>query len=70
VDRADFGGRVIFLWPLSPYNLSGFVVSWTQRRFSVETKDVYVVHDDIDLKVGVIKTRHCLNGIPFAISWD
>jgi peptidyl-tRNA hydrolase len=75
VDRTDFGGRVIFLWPLSPYNLCGFVVSQAASQFSVETKDVYVVHDDIDLKVGVIKKRHCLNGMklcgsPFAISWD
>jgi len=46
----------VLVWPLSLYNLSGYVVSRCARRFEIEEINVIVVHDDIELKAGVIKS--------------
>jgi peptidyl-tRNA hydrolase len=53
IDRAEFGGRVTLLWPLTLYNRSGVVIMRAASRFNVAVSDVYVVHDDIDLKPGM-----------------
>jgi PTH1 family peptidyl-tRNA hydrolase len=47
----------VLVWPLSLYNLSGYVVSRCARRFEIEAKNIVVVHDDIELKAGTVKCQ-------------
>eukprot|EP00751_Fragilariopsis_kerguelensis_P037532 CAMPEP_0170955784 /NCGR_PEP_ID=MMETSP0735-20130129/33444_1 /TAXON_ID=186038 /ORGANISM="Fragilariopsis kerguelensis, Strain L26-C5" /LENGTH=240 /DNA_ID=CAMNT_0011367839 /DNA_START=19 /DNA_END=741 /DNA_ORIENTATION=+ len=47
----------ILVWPLLPYNLSGLVVSACANRFLVEPRNITIIHDDLDVKVGKIKWR-------------
>ena len=49
---------VIFLKPLSYMNLSGGVVRKYIDYFKIDIEDIYVICDDLDLKVGNFKFRN------------
>jgi len=50
--------RVLLVWPLVMYNLSGPVVAAAARRFDVASDAIVVLHDDLDTRVGSFKWRH------------
>ena len=56
--RRSDDGTTVLVWPLVQYNISGAVVAAAARRYSVESRNVVVLHDDLDTKVGVLKWRH------------
>jgi len=49
------GREVILLCPMTFMNLSGLAVKACVDHFGLETKDVLVVHDDIDLPLGKLR---------------
>lgn len=49
--------KVIFLKPLSYMNLSGTVVKPFQQFYKIDTKDILIIHDDLDLKLGTAKIK-------------
>ena len=51
------GEKVFLLKPLTYMNLSGIAVDKMMRKFKIESKDVYVFVDDIDLPLGKIRYR-------------
>jgi len=51
------GPGVVLAIPLSFMNLSGGPVAALAKYFSVEPRDVIVVHDDIDLPLGIVKIK-------------
>ena len=51
------GEKVIFLKPQSYMNLSGTVVSQFINFFKIDTSDLLVISDDLDLNVGNFKLR-------------
>lgn len=50
--------QVIFLKPLSYMNLSGGVLKKFIDYFKIDVDDIYVICDDLDLKVGNFKFRN------------
>ncbi|MFZ2150536.1 MAG: aminoacyl-tRNA hydrolase [Candidatus Absconditicoccaceae bacterium] len=58
VVQTIFGGqKVIFLKPMEFMNRSGGAVSQISNFYKIESKDILVIHDDIDLGVGTIKFK-------------
>jgi len=56
--RGTIGGEpVILLKPLSYMNLSGSVVKPVLNRYQIELEHVLIVHDDLDLPLGMIRIR-------------
>ena len=53
VDNED----VILLKPLTYMNLSGECVVKFVNYFKIETKDILVIHDDLDMEIGRIKLK-------------
>ena len=51
------GEKVIFLKPQSYMNLSGIVVKAFQKFYKIEYKDILIIHDDLDLKLGSAKIK-------------
>lgn len=51
------GEKIIFLKPQSYMNLSGTVVSNFINFFKIDTSDLLVISDDLDLNVGNFKLR-------------
>lgn len=51
------GRRVVLARPRSLMNISGRAVGATARFFKIQTADVVVVHDDLDLEFGVLKLK-------------
>jgi len=51
------GEELILARPLTFMNLSGKAVRKLKRKFAVSPQGVLVIHDDIDLKPGVIRVR-------------
>lgn len=49
--------RVIFLKPLTYMNLSGNAVARIANYYKVSSKDILVIHDDLDLKNGVYRLK-------------
>ena len=49
--------KVIFLKPLSFMNLSGEVVETYQKYYGIQTEDILIVCDDLDLSLGTIKLK-------------
>ena len=47
----------ILVWPVVQYNISGVVVLAAARRFGVASDDITVLHDDLDVKLGVVKWK-------------
>lgn len=66
-DKFKFGGlytsinikgeKIIFLKPQEYINLSGNVIRKYVDFFDIDLKDVLIIHDDLDLDVGVMKLR-------------
>ena len=48
---------VIFQKPLTFMNLSGNAIQEISKFFKIEPKDILVIHDDLDLKIGEIKIK-------------
>ena len=67
-DRSKFGGvyasgvfngtKVIFLKPQEYINLSGNVIKRYVDFFNIDLSDVLIIHDDLDLDVGVMKLKY------------
>ena len=53
-----FDEQVIFLKPLSYMNLSGGVVKKFVDYYKIDLDDIYIICDDLDLKVGNFKFRN------------
>lgn len=51
------GEEVIFLKPQSFMNLSGGVVFSFVNYFKIDIKDIFIVHDDLDLYFGNLKLK-------------
>lgn len=66
-DRSKFGGlytstningeKFLFLKPQEYINLSGNVIKRYCDFFNIDLNDVLIIHDDLDLDVGVMKLR-------------
>lgn len=52
-----FNEDVIFLKPLSYMNLSGEVVKKYVQFYKIDTKDILVINDDLDLTIGHFKLK-------------
>ena len=52
------GEKVIFLKPQSYMNLSGSVVSQFANFYKIDIKDILVIQDDLDMRVGRVKIVH------------
>ena len=58
VYRASVGGRtVLFAKPQTYMNNSGFAVVNLLEEYGVEPEEMLVVHDDLDLPLGMIRLR-------------
>lgn len=49
--------KVILLKPTTYMNLSGNAVSKVMNYYKLEAKDIFVIHDDMDLPVGHLRIR-------------
>jgi PTH1 family peptidyl-tRNA hydrolase len=52
------GQQIILAKPQTFMNLSGTAVAELANFYKIDTADVWVVHDDFDLPVGVIRINH------------
>ena len=52
------GEKVLFVKPLSYMNLSGSVVSKFVSFYKIDVKDVLIIQDDLDMRVGRVKIVH------------
>lgn len=50
--------KVIFCKPVTFMNLSGEAVKKVCKYYKIETSDILVIHDDLDLPVGKIRIRY------------
>lgn len=54
--RAEFHGKeIILLYPATFMNLSGRSVKGCAEYYHLQTEDILIIHDDLDLQVGRIK---------------
>ena len=51
------GHSVIFVRPMTFMNLSGNAVGALARFYKIPTENIIVIHDDMDLKVGVVREK-------------
>lgn len=51
------GEEVFFQKPLTYMNLSGNAIIEITNFFKIENKDILVIHDDLDIKIGEIKIK-------------
>ncbi len=58
IEKNINGEKVIFLKPLSYMNLSGDVVVKFKNYYKIELKDILIIHDDLDLNLGVAKIKY------------
>lgn len=49
--------KVVLLEPMEYMNLSGFAVQRAARFYGVDTAEILVVHDEIDLDLGVVRVK-------------
>ena len=49
--------RCVLLKPMEFMNLSGFAVQRTAQFHSIETPNILVVHDEIDLELGIVRLK-------------
>lgn len=52
------GEKVIIVKPLSFMNLSGHVVSKYTRFYDIDSNDILVIHDDLDMEFGKIRIAY------------
>jgi len=57
VDKIINNEKVIFLKPLSYMNLSGDVVLQYTNYFKIDSQNVLVIRDDLDLEIGTAKIK-------------
>jgi PTH1 family peptidyl-tRNA hydrolase len=50
--------RAVLLKPMEYMNLSGFAVQRTAQFHSIETPNILVVHDELDLDFGIVRLKH------------
>lgn len=50
-----FNKNIEFIKPLTFMNNSGKCVRYIKRKHSINLKDIIIIHDDIDLKLGIVK---------------
>ena len=48
---------IILLKPLTFMNLSGYAVQKVKNFYGIDTKNIVIIHDDIDLELGKIKLK-------------
>jgi len=64
ISKSSFEGKLFrqgdrfFLKPTTYMNLSGKSVLAVKQFFKIETDDIVVIHDDIDLPFGAIRFKH------------
>ena len=51
------GEKVLFLKPQEYINLSGDVIIKFMNFYKIDIKDLFIIHDDLDLEVGTFKLR-------------
>ncbi len=51
------GEKLVLAKPMTFMNRSGQTVGSLIKKFNVETDDVWIVHDDVDLPFGVLRVR-------------
>lgn len=51
------GEDILFQKPLTFMNLSGNAVIEIKNFFKIENKDILIIHDDLDIKIGEIKIK-------------
>jgi PTH1 family peptidyl-tRNA hydrolase len=51
------GEKVIFAKPQTFYNLSGDAVQKIKRFYNLDNSDILVIHDEMDLPIGVVRAR-------------
>ena len=51
-------GKVLLLKPLNYMNNSGRAVAAAARYYRVDTNDIFIIHDDLDLPSGKLRIRH------------
>ena len=56
-EKNYLGDKVIFLKPQTYMNNSGECVSKFIKYYDIKLKDVLIIHDDLDLNIGVIKFK-------------
>jgi len=52
------GGKVVLVKPMEFMNLSGFAVQRTLAFHSIDIEHLLVVHDEIDLELGIVRLKH------------
>lgn len=57
VDAVISGQKIILAKPQTFMNASGFAVGKIANYYKIEPKDIWVIHDDIDLPLGRVKIR-------------
>jgi PTH1 family peptidyl-tRNA hydrolase len=50
--------RCVLLKPMEFMNLSGFAVQRTAQFHSIETPNILVVHDELDLELGIVRLKN------------
>lgn len=51
------GEKVIFMKPMTYMNLSGDSVYLVKNYYKINTEDILVIYDDLDLKTGALRIR-------------
>lgn len=51
------GEQIMFIKPLTYMNLSGLSVSKIVNFYKIDMKDILVIHDDLDINVGLYKIK-------------
>ncbi|MCL5970494.1 MAG: aminoacyl-tRNA hydrolase [Patescibacteria group bacterium] len=49
--------EIIIMKPQTYMNLSGLAVSYLKNFYKIETRDIWIIHDDIDLPLGKLRIR-------------
>lgn len=58
ITRGEIGGeKIIVAKPQTFMNLSGEAVAETKKFFKIKNKNIFIVHDDIDLPLGALRIK-------------
>lgn len=49
--------RIVLLKPQTYMNLSGLAVSYIKNFYKIDPRNIWVIHDDIDLPIGKLRIR-------------
>lgn len=50
-------GKIQLVKPLTYMNESGYSVVYIKKKYKVDLKDIYIVHDDLDMRLGEYKIQ-------------